>query len=109
MTISISDATRNVIFQETGDVSIPAEMRGALSQTLDGGAFIANLGTSYAGIEFQITASMTKAKAATLRAMTEDAGKIYISTLKGAFKGHIKRFSTSGNVAIITIWTDGLG
>ena len=109
MTISISDATRNVIFHETGDVSIPAEMRGAITQTLDGGGFVVNLGSGYAGIEFQINAVLTKAQAATLRAITDDATLVYISTLKGAFKGYIKRFAISGNSAIITIWTNGVG
>ena len=107
--ISISDATRNVMFQEQKDFNIPKTIRGSLHKTLDGGAFIFHSGAQAGGNEFNIIAVLSDADAATIESIYTDSTEIYISTRYGAFKGTIAAFKNTYGKIELTIWTSGEG
>jgi len=107
--ISISDATRNVIFQEQRDFAINSQIRGSLHKTLDGGAFIFHGGAQSGGNEFTINAMVSEAQAAKLKSIYEDSTVIYISTPDGAFKGTMATYQNVSGRVTMNIWTSGEG
>lgn len=107
--ISISDATRNVIFKERNDFLIQKQIRGTLYKTLDGGAFIHDAGLQPGGLEISFKAFLPDTKTTILKSIQSDSEPIYISTKYGVYKGKIRSVKDiKGNIDV-TIWTDGEG
>ena len=105
--ISISRTTAdaaygNIILQEKPNtVIIDKTPRVSRSKTLDGGAFISNMGFSHGDRDLKIVARINKQQEWILNSIVENSEQLIFATKDGVFLGYIENMkSDSGDLTL---------